>query len=251
MVCLLVAVVGLVQLTDNVVDHDGLTAIDLPWHEWFVAHRTPVLTGVMYVVSFLGQTVVLAVLAACAVEWLIVRRERRHAVLVAVTTLGAALLVLLLKHIVARVRPPVADRLMVETSWSYPSGHSLGATAVLGVLAVVATARLTRRLHRVLVRAAVGLLVAAIGVSRVYLGVHWPSDVLAGWLVGGLWLAICLVLTSRWRRRERVPDAPVLDARTDQELRRRYLDGQISIGTYLDRKFGTNFGSAGDRRRAG
>jgi membrane-associated phospholipid phosphatase len=196
--CLLLAFVGLLQLTDNVVDHDGLTAIDVPWHDWAVAHRTRVLTAVMSAVSFLGRTVVLAVLAAIAVEWLAFRRRRRDAVLVAVTTLGAAVLVVVLKNVFTRTRPPVADRLMTETSWSYPSGHSLGSAAVLGALAVVAAARITRRRYRIVVGVAAVVLVAAIGVSRVYLGVHWPSDVFAGWLAGGLWLAFCLVLTSRW-----------------------------------------------------
>jgi membrane-associated phospholipid phosphatase len=195
---LLLVVAGIGELTDNVVDHDGLTAIDVPWHDWVVAHRTPALNSVMHVVSFLGRTVVLAVLAACVVEWLLVRRRRRHAVLVAITTLGAALLVLVLKHLVTRARPPVADRLMTETSWSYPSGHSLGSAAVLGAIAVAVGARIVRHLYRVLVAVATVSLVVAIGVSRVYLGVHWPSDVLAGWLVGGVWLGFCHVLTSRW-----------------------------------------------------
>jgi membrane-associated phospholipid phosphatase len=250
---LLLALVGVGWLTNDVVDRDGLTAIDLPWHDWFVVHRTSALTSVMVVISFLGQTVVLAVLAAGAVEWLLIRRRYRHAVLVTVTTVGAAVLVPLLKHLVGRARPPAADRLAVETSLSYPSGHSLGSAAVLGALAVVVTAR---RLYRVLAVVAAGLLVMAIGVSRVYLGVHWPTDVLAGWLVGGIWLGFCLVLTSRWPRSgpapaDAVASAPVLDTRADQELRTRYLNGQISIGVYLDRRFGTNFGSAGDHRRAG
>jgi len=196
--CLLLAAVGLLQLTDNVLDHDGLTAVDLPWHEWAVAHRSPAWTGIMSVLSFVGSTFMLLVYASCAVGWLAARRQRVHAVLVVVTTLGAAVLVPLLKHVIARERPPVADRLAVETSWSYPSGHSLGSTAVLGVIAIVVTSRMTRRVVRALVRAAAALLVVAIGVSRVYLGVHWPSDVLAGWLAGGLWLAFCLALTSRW-----------------------------------------------------
>lgn len=133
--CLLLAAVGLLQLTDNVVDHDGLTAVDLPWHEWAVAHRSPAWTGIMSVLSFVGSTFMLVVYASCAVGWLAARRQRVHAVLVVVTTLGAAVLVPLLKHVFARERPPVADRLSVETSWSYPSGHSLGSTAVLGVIA--------------------------------------------------------------------------------------------------------------------
>jgi membrane-associated phospholipid phosphatase len=196
--CLTIAVVLLLVLTDNVVDHDGLTAVDRPWHAWAVAHRSPALTGVMYVISFLGRTIVLGVIASCVVVWLAVRRQAAHAVLVAAAAVGAFLLVPLLKHVFVRERPPVADRLAVEASWSYPSGHSLDSAAVLGALLVVAIAVSTRRAVRVLVAVAVIVLVVAIGVSRVYLGVHWPSDVLAGWLTGGLWLAFCLVLTSRW-----------------------------------------------------
>ena len=200
----LVAVVMLVllfaELTDNVVDRDGLTAVDQPWHLWVIEHRTPWLTTVMNVVSLVGTTAVLAVLALLVTGWLAVRRRWPDAVLVAVTTAGAGVLVPLVKNLVARPRPPVADRLVVETNWSYPSGHSLGATAVVGVLTVVLVARLDKRTARVLAMAAAVVLVAAIGVGRVYLGVHWPSDVLAGWLVGGLWLAICHALTSRWRR---------------------------------------------------
>jgi membrane-associated phospholipid phosphatase len=159
----------------------------------------------------------------------------------------------LVKNVVDRPRPPVADRLVVETNWSYPSGHSLGATAVIGVLTVIVLTRVTGRLARIAVAALGVLLVVAIGVSRVYLGVHWPSDVLAGWLIGGLWLAVCHTLVirrPRWRRLGARFDAPVIDERTDRELRARYHRGQISIGEYLDRRFGTSF-SAGDRPAAG
>jgi undecaprenyl-diphosphatase len=215
--CLLVATAGLLQLTDNVVDHDGLTAVDLPWHEWAVTHRSPAWTGIMNAVSFVGSTAMLTAYAAGAVGWLAVRRQRAHAVLVTMTTFGAAVLVPLLKHVFTRERPPIADRLTVETSWSYPSGHSLGSTAVLGVLAVVVASRLARRMFRVLTCVAAALLVVTIGVSRVYLGVHWPSDVLAGWLAGGLWLAFCLVLTSRWPGPHRRP--PTLDSPGTEQAR--------------------------------
>ena len=193
----LLALAGLVELTDNVMDHDGLAAVDGPWHRWLVAHRTPVWTDVMTAVSFVGQTAVLGAVAVLAAGWLALRGRRADAALVVAATGGAALLVPLLKHLVARARPPVADRLIAESSWSYPSGHTLGATAVLGVLAVVVTARLARRAYRVLVAAVAATAVVAIGLSRVYLGVHWPSDVLAGWLVGGLWLTLCVVVTRK------------------------------------------------------
>lgn len=196
-VCLTVAVVCLLVLTDNVVDHDGLTAIDRPWHEWAVAHRTPALTGLMYVISSLGKTLVLGALATCAAAWLAARRQLAHAALVAAAALGAFVFIPLSKHVFARERPPVADRLTVETSWAYPSGHSFGSAAVLGALLVVTIARPARPAVRALVATAVTVLIVAIGVSRVYLGVHWPSDVLAGWLAGGLWLSLCVVLTSR------------------------------------------------------
>jgi len=198
---LAVAVLVLAELTDNVVDHDGLTRLDVPWHQWVVDHRTAGLTGLMQAISAAGSTAVLAVVAVVVAGWLAWRRHWRQAVLVGVTTGGAGLLVPLLKNLVDRPRPPVADRLMVEASWSYPSGHALGATAVIGVLTVVAVASVSRQAARVAVAALGVLLIVAIGVSRVYLGVHWPSDVLAGWLVGGLWLAVCRALASRWRVR--------------------------------------------------
>jgi undecaprenyl-diphosphatase len=210
--------VGLVlaELTDNVFDHDGLTVVDRPWHQWIVAHRSPVLTQLANGVSTLGSTTVLAVLAGCVAAWLAWRRQWAQAILVGVTTGGAGLLVPLAKNVVGRPRPPVADRLMVETSWSYPSGHSLGAAAVVGVLTVVLVSRLAGRAVRAVVIAAGVLVVVAIGLSRVYLGVHWPSDVLAGWLLGGLWLAICCALTSRWQVANR--PLPTLDP-TDQGQR--------------------------------
>jgi membrane-associated phospholipid phosphatase len=132
----LVAVVVLAllfaEVTDNVVDHDGLTMVDRPWHRWVVEHRAPVLTPLLDAFSTIGDTAVLAVLAALVISWLAVRRQGPDAVLVAATTAGAAALVPLIKNVVARPRPPVADRLVTETNWSYPSGHTLGATADLG-----------------------------------------------------------------------------------------------------------------------
>lgn len=89
-------------------------------------------------------------------------------------------------------RPPVAEQLTVETTFSLPSGHAVASTVVLGLLAALAL-RYTRRVAvrvAVIVAAAVGI--ATIVVSRLYLGVHWLSDTLTSWLLGGAWLAACV-----------------------------------------------------------
>lgn len=198
---MVIVVLALTELTDNVADHDGLTRLDGPWHRWLVDHRSPGLTMVMDGVSTAGSTAVLAIVAVVVSGWLAWRRRWPEAVLVGLTTAGAGLLVPLLKNLVDRPRPPVTDRLMVETSWSYPSGHSLGATAVVGALTLVAVVSVSRWFVRVALVACGVLLIAVIGFSRIYLGVHWPSDVLAGWLVGGLWLAVCHTLVARTRAR--------------------------------------------------
>jgi membrane-associated phospholipid phosphatase len=182
---------ALVAVTAGVLG--GLTAIDRPWHDWLVAHRTPALTAALKIVTHAGSTVVLAAVALGVCGWLFAHGRRRAAALVFVVTAGALLLGPLTKPLVDRARPPVADQLVTVTSSAYPSGHALASAAVLGVFAVVAGWRTAR-----LVVAAAVLLVAAVGVSRVYLGVHWPSDVLGGWLAGALWLAGCHAVAPSW-----------------------------------------------------
>jgi undecaprenyl-diphosphatase len=133
----------------------------------------------------------MAVTAAMAVALLL--RSRRHveAVTVAVAALGAGALVVGFKHLYGRARPPVTDQLVVQTNASLPSGHALGSMVVLGVLAVVGVLHIQRPAIRAGVVGLAVVLIAAIGLSRIYLGVHWITDVLTGWLLGGAWLAVC------------------------------------------------------------
>jgi undecaprenyl-diphosphatase len=82
-------------------------------------------------------------------------------------------------------------------SWSFPSGHSLNSMVVLGLLTVLAVRERPGRLWRTLIITLGTFLVLVVGFSRVYLGVHWPSDVLAGWLIGALWLVLLFTLARR------------------------------------------------------
>jgi undecaprenyl-diphosphatase len=115
---------------------------------------------------------------------------------------GASLVFRLLKVFFDRARPPLADRLVAETNESLPSGHATMSTVVVGTIVVLAWAG-RGVLARAAMVAAAAAWIGAVGATRVYLGVHWVSDVLAGWAVGAAWLALCVTAWLRWR--DRVP----------------------------------------------
>jgi undecaprenyl-diphosphatase len=183
-----------------VADDGALESADGPVLAWLVAHRTPGWTAVAEAVSRYGGTVGtggLAVVAAAVLWW---RGRRTRAVVWVVAVVVGSLTIRGLKGVVERPRPPVATRLTVETSTSLPSGHSLMAVLGLGLTVAAVLALLPadgrRGGGRAVTRAAtvlVGAVLAlAIGASRAYLGVHWTTDVLAGWLLGGALLSVAV-----------------------------------------------------------
>jgi membrane-associated phospholipid phosphatase len=169
----------------------GLVALDTTVRDWLVERRSPPLTAVLTAFTTLGSSIVLVSLACSVTVLLAAIGRRAEAALVAGAAAGALILWPLLKNLIERARPADAHLVQVS-SWAYPSGHSLMSIVVFGVLAVLAHRRVRSRARRVSIVVATAVLVVAVGVSRVYLGVHWPTDVLAGWLVGAVWLAICL-----------------------------------------------------------
>jgi membrane-associated phospholipid phosphatase len=165
-----------------------------------IEERTPALTRLAVVVTTLGSTAAMAVLAIVVGGWCWWRGRRADAVLAVGAMAGASLVFRLLKVLFDRGRPPLADHLVVETNESLPSGHATMSTVVIGTIVVLAWAG-----RGVLARAAMVVAatawIGAVGATRVYLGVHWVSDVLAGWAVGAAWLALCVTVWLRWRAR--------------------------------------------------
>jgi undecaprenyl-diphosphatase len=198
---LLVVGVLVSLLADAAAEGDGLTAVDRPVWSWLVGHRTGTLTSVARLVTEAGSTVVMGALALVAAGWLLTRPGRRGAaILVAAGAAGAGLLVVASKPIVGRLRPPEEFRLVTETNQSFPSGHALASVAVLGVLAAVFLPGIHSPVLRRTAAVLLAVFVAAIGVSRLYLGVHWPTDVVGGWLAGAGWLLVCLSVHTLWHR---------------------------------------------------
>jgi membrane-associated phospholipid phosphatase len=191
-------------VVDAVADPAPLSSADGPTLRWMVDHRSAPVTLVMVKISNFGGTLGMTVLTALGVVVLLWRRRFREALVVLVVGAVAGPLVSTYKHLYERQRPPVATQLVAEPSYALPSGHSLSSMAVVGILTVVAIRLLRSPVRRLLVLAAGVTTVVAIGVSRLYLGVHWLTDVLAGWLLGGAWLSLCtaaLVIATATPRR--------------------------------------------------
>jgi membrane protein DedA with SNARE-associated domain/membrane-associated phospholipid phosphatase len=186
---------GLVQ---DVNAGDGVARLDPQVHAFAVSHRTGWLTVVLANATWAGSNWLLIPILAAATGYLLLRRgDRRAAVAVWVTYLGAIALYALAKPLVDRPRPLTADLIGHATGPSFPSGHAAQALAAWTVLAVVLTAGRSRR-TRLSALAVAALVVLVVGTSRVYLGAHWLTDVLAGYALTGTWLAI---LSALWLRR--------------------------------------------------
>jgi undecaprenyl-diphosphatase len=145
------------------------------------------LPSAMRDVTALGSSTILTFVVIATAVFLGLRERMHSVVLVLLATTLGSLTVTLIKALVSRSRPELVDRLMVETSHSFPSGHAANSAIVYLTLATLLFPVLTDRHMRAFVLAIALLLTGAIGLSRVYLGVHWPSDVVAGWVFGGGW----------------------------------------------------------------
>lgn len=203
----------LAKVFDDLLEGDGVVLLDHPTLDWLAAHRDPAFTVAMIVITDVGSTFVMACAATGVTAWCAWKRRWWAAATVATTALGAGLLVKVGKAAVGRARPPRAGQLVVETNQSFPSGHALVSVAVLGVLAAVAVYSQRRWAPRVWTTAGVVFAVGLIGFTRLYLGVHWPTDILAGWLIATSWLTLCLLAaaTLRYRRKGLRTADPVPD----------------------------------------
>lgn len=148
-------------------------------------------------VSALGSEAVLALIVTGVVGYLIFSGRKLRAVALLVACGGGAVLNTGLKMIAHRPRPDVVPALTPVTSSSFPSGHSMVSAIVYLTLALLITRGEPRRSARIWVIALAGLIAVAVGISRVYLGVHFPTDVVAGWCAGTAW-AIGCVACERW-----------------------------------------------------
>jgi membrane-associated protein len=210
-----VAACGLatIALADSAIERDGPAASDTSIVSAVVDHRSEALTALARAFSWAGGEVSIAVLTLALLVGLLLARRRRNAAVVTFAMAGAAVLVVGVKHVVMRARPGPADLLgPVDHGYSFPSGHTLFSAVFLAMVVWLVLPRLRPRWRPAVVGAAV-VLAVSVGASRVYLGYHWPTDVLASWLIAAGWLGVLyLALSVLGQRAGRLPESVDHDA---------------------------------------
>ena len=193
----------------------GTQQYDVAALEWMGAHHTPLLTRIMTELTFLGTgTVVLTIVGVVALFlW---NTEHKHSArLLLASVAGGILLNNALKLWFSRPRPQVFERLTDTVSSSFPSGHAMSATVCYGTVAYLVMRLQKRHWSRVLTGTTALILIVGICTTRLYLGVHYPSDVIAGMVIGLAWAGFCmatleasLVMARRRSPREVADELP-------------------------------------------
>lgn len=187
---LLTAVAG--EVYEAVTKSDGVAALDHPVLDAAETLRSPALDAAVTFYTDLGGEIVMPILALMAIVILTFRhRTWTPFVLIAAAGAGSLFMTVIGKQLVGRARPPIVDAVPpFEYSPSFPSGHSLNSFVIAGIIAYLIMLGTHSRRARLWTLGVAALFAVTIGLSRVYLGHHWLTDVLVAWTLGAAWLAI-------------------------------------------------------------
>jgi undecaprenyl-diphosphatase len=180
-----------------VVTHKKAASFDAAVIHAVQGWETPWLTPIMKFFTRIGTGIPVVLLTA-GIVFILYRlfRQRRELILFLAVVIGSSLLNLLLKS-VFHLQRPTLHRLVEQTGYGFPSGHAMGAFSLYGATAYLLWRHIPSRAGRLLLIFAAAFLILAIGISRIYLGVHFPSDVLGGYLAAGCWLFACIAFFRR------------------------------------------------------
>lgn len=186
--------VALANVVEDYATGDPIVRWDVSFARWLYEHSNPTLVEAAKIVTWLGNGLFLAALVGWLVVALLRRNRVNEALLITIAFVGSQIVNALLKLAFHRARPELA--FVNLDTYSFPSGHATGAAAVYTLLAWLALLRARYTLSRVLIVISTVLVIAAVGFTRLYLGAHYLSDVLAGTTAGLAWaLATILVVT--------------------------------------------------------
>ena len=187
-------------IAEYVVTGRPLILLDQHLSAWIGRNRTPQLTTFFIVVTALGSTAVACVIAAVVGVYLLRRRQLHWFAAITLTIFGGMTLNRLLKLAFQRARPQLDDPIRTFAGYSFPSGHTVTATVVYGAVALFLFTQVKTFRARVIVISAASLLIMLVGFSRIYLGAHYLTDVLAAIAEGVAWISLSFTIVTWWRR---------------------------------------------------
>jgi membrane-associated phospholipid phosphatase len=188
-------------IAEDVVNNESLTLLDVKIAQWFHAHATGSMTQAMLFITNVHGPLGGPILALALASWFYWSGQRYWLYTSLVALPGGMLLNVLLKYVFQRARPSFDAPLLTLPTYSFPSGHTANAALLYGLLACWLWMHHRGRGARVAIVVCACLLIALVGTSRMYLGVHYLSDVMAAMAEACAWLAICITAVSTLRRR--------------------------------------------------
>jgi len=202
------------EIYEDVTESDGVAGLDLPILGWMVAGRTPELAAAVTAFTNLGGRLGATLIAVVALVVLsLASRSWRPTILLSVAAGGSLLMTMVGKDVIGRLRPDTTMAVPpFETSPSFPSGHTLNTTTVMAVVAYLTCLLVHRTWVRTAVILACGTFAVAMGLSRVFLGHHWFTDVLAAWALGLAWAGMVILAHRVFHIARRVRAKARLDA---------------------------------------
>lgn len=162
------------------------------WIANFVQNiRSEILTKFFKAITYLGEWKWIFVAILILVITFIIKKYWQHLILLIAATLGSEIFIYSIKHLIKRTRPSFLS-IILENDFSFPSGHSLIAISFYGILTYFLSQKFYKKWQKIIIWTSVGFLIIMISFSRIYLGVHWFSDVIAGIIAGLIWLIIII-----------------------------------------------------------
>ncbi len=187
----------LIGITESIVNSLPIVKVDENFANFLYHLRTPFLAQVFYNITHIADQITVIILGAGALIYLFLKKEIAYLYALILIFFGTEASVYLIKIIINRPRPIVDIAYYIETSQSFPSGHATIAMAFFGFVTYYLIHHSAMRNKRSIILVLGTLLVILIGFSRLYLGVHFLSDVLGGFLIGGLWLVVGITFRER------------------------------------------------------
>lgn len=188
--CLIIIYV-VAQISDEVLEREAFS-FDKTILLWIHSFANPTLDEIMRAFTRLNNPNTVTAIAIFTLALLLWRKYYPEAKIFAIDCLGGVVLSYGLKSVFGKVRPALWQSAIEETSFSYPSGHALGSTVLYGFLAYLLATRYPQ--FALLIYTVAMFLIGTIGLSRLYLGVHWPTDIIGGYGIGFLWLTFCITM---------------------------------------------------------